>query len=49
MTGIVYDQRDPAYPEPTGPHCEVCWVWTPNGDLCAACDANVHADLGAAS
>lgn len=39
---IVWAQQDPAFPEPKGPHCEVCLTWTPDGDLCAAC---ARADL----
>ena len=39
---IVWSPADPAFPEPGPGHCEVCGKWTPDGDLCPACDREVH-------
>lgn len=42
---IVWSRQDPAYPEPTHPHCEICLKWLPEDGLCAACDREVHRDI----
>lgn len=47
MSGVVWSRMDPAFPEPTGPHCEVCGRWTFDGDLCAGCARFVDTDTEA--
>ncbi|BDD81431.1 hypothetical protein TPB0596_11940 [Tsukamurella pulmonis] len=45
MNGLVWSPQDPAFPEPGPGCCELCGKWTPDGDLCKACDREVHRDV----
>lgn len=37
---LVWSPQDPAYPLPTGPHCDLCGTWVRDAvrPLCTACE-----------